>query len=883
MAEGQSDVDVIFSKATELHNKGDLKKAAQLYHEVLEIDESNAKAYVLLANILYYSGESIEAEEYCLKAIEVDPDYAMAYFNIGVIKQDKGDLDGAVEFYEKAIENNSEYPQAYYNLGALLRDKGDLFEAFKNFKKALDLDKNATISKEEMEKIFDRVQNEVMRREIIRDAEELLMEGGVMEKEGDLEMAVEFYKRAIKLNPESIIACYLLGMVYEKLGDMRLALETYNRILDIDPDVGLRDASLESIKLLKHLTGVPLLSIEDLSKTAEAFQHRLREKPREMLSFRDFITEAKSEGLEYFLKQGIKVESQGDIDEAIKEYKRAIEANPRASLPYYLLGLCFESTDDMDGAIENYQKAAALDSNLSTNDSWVLSALLSDNLGGITMNAYECFETLNNFKKSAGKKEGGSLVAFAKKRISRKSVEELKKGYLLDSGGNASGALQKFREAVRIDPNNAIAYVILGLAQESLEVPDEAMKQYTKMDELDFNSASRDVPDAVLDIVNEYMTRTTASGHRVGSVLTKYIELVVKNPDKMLELLDYIEDIKLDSISSIIRGHLKDEVVPKEGGRIIKDVEDFRVEAAERQKEVPKQVGVGADMVSFIWKYKTARTIKSIAIDSHGSSTLAGSETGVLYHLDKNGGLLRKLQMEAAVIDLDVSHDAAQAVVALQNGVVRQIDLKKGEVLWEIDLSKNSPRSVAVSKDGKHVAVGLQDSHIAKLSRGRVEWMRATRGFISGVGISKDGRIIVGASDEGNLYVIKEGVDLTPDEEFISLHKPLRTMAISPDGKYVAASTDDGDVYLFDEKKNVLWKRELGQIAYGLCVSKDARHVVVGLSNGKALLHDREGRSLWEYSSGDNIWDVDISEDGKSIVLGCGLVFGGVYLLKSTV
>ncbi len=883
MAEAKKDVAAILAKAAELHNKGELKKAKELYEEVIKLDERNGKAHVLLGNILYYMGKGDEAEKHYLKAVEIDPDHAIAYFNVGVISQDRGDLNRAIEFYEKTIAKKTDYAQAYSNLGAALRDKGDLLGAFKNFKKAIEIDESVEVPKKEMEKIIDKVQEEVKRRDIVREAEELLMEGGTLEKSGNLERAMELYKRAIELNPSSIIAYYLLGLAYEKLGNARQAYETYKQTLDIDPEIGSKDISLELINMIENLAGASFLGAMGFSKTVGGFRDRLKREGGEIPSFKDFARkEAQLETPDYYLKQGAEKEAKGDLEGAIADYKKAIEANPKIPIPYYMLGLAFESKGEMDIAIENYKKATAIDSDLlAPQASWELSALLSNRMGGVQLGASESREILSAFRKSIDKTEMGSLGSFVKKRLSTKSIQEIKEGYLLDISGDTSRAVQKFRQATMIDPNNALAYIILGLAQESMDRPEEAMAEYRKIEQLDFSRAEREVPAEVKDIVKDYMTKTTSSGHNVGKVLARYIELVAKNPDKMLELLGYIEDIKVDSISNIIRGHLKGEMTLEEGGRIIRDEEEFPVEESAKEKVVAKRAGTGAEMVALAWKYKTARTIRCVAFDPLGRTVLAGSESGIVYHLDDRGELLRKLRMDVAVVDLDVSRDAAQAVVALQNGIVKQIDLKNDKVLWEVDLSKSGPRSVAISNDGKYIAVGLEDFNIAKISGGKTEWMRAAKGFISHVDISADGRTIVAASDDGTLYIISERMGLAPREDSIPINKPLRTAAVSPDGKYAAASTSDGVVYLFGEKKNLLWKREVGQVIYGMGVSADGRYVIAGSSNGKTLLYDRSGKLLWEYSTGDNIWSADISEDGRSIALGCGLVFGNVYLLRS--
>lgn len=877
MAEPKMDAERLLLKAAEFHGKGDIERAKALYANVLELDEGNARAHVLLGNILYQMGIAEEAEKHYRRAIEIDQNYAMAYFNIGVIRQEHGDLDNAAVFYEKTIKMKPDYPQAYSNLGTVLRDKGDLLAAFKNFKKALEIDGRADVSKNEMEKILGRVQEEVRRRELIREAEELLLEGGAAEEEGHLKRAVEFYRRAIELNPGSIIAYYLMGLAYEKMGYLRLAYETYKRTLGIDP-ASSNDASPKLINLLERLTDAPFAGTEGFAKTTGTFLERLKLKPEEVMSYRDFIRDqARGKTPDHFLRTGALKESHGDLEGAIADYKKAIEANPRYEVPYYMLGLALESRGETDSAAKNYQKAASLDSEASAREaSLELSVLLSDRLGVVQIGAPELSEMLGEFKRTTGTR---SLGTFIQRRLSRKSVEELMEGYLLDEAGDAGRAVEKFRQAARIDPNNALAHIILGLAEENMDKPEEAMRHYQRLEGLNLRKATREIPNAAVDIVNEYMTRTTAGGHKVGVVLTKYIELVAKNPDKMLELLGYIEDLKLDSITAMIRGQYKGGSLIVERARIIRDAEDFPVGSEENGMSL-SEAEKGAGMVALAWKYKTARAIRSAAIDPLGRRMLAGSETGMVYHLGDDGSLINKLSMEAPIVDLDISRDGAFGVVALQNGVVKQIDMKRNAVVWEVNLADGGPRSVAISQFGSYVAVGLE-ANIAKLSGGKAEWMRATSGLVSRVDISKDGLTVVAVSDDGGLYIIKENARLAPKENSIHIDKPLRSVAVSPDGKYVSVGTGDGYVYMLDEKKNILWKRELGQVVYGLGVSADG-YVVAGSSNGKATLYDRLGKVLWEYSAGENIWSADVSDDGRSIALGCGLVFGNVYLLRST-
>lgn len=866
-------MDEDLKRAIEYHKRGEYSKAREYYLRAIEKDPKNARIRVLFGNVLYYAGYVDEGIEQYREAIKLSPNYATAHFNLGIALEHKGDIDGAIESYRKAIEHNPRHAEAYANLGALLKEKGEVDEAISCLRKALELDKSLVAPQEKLQEILQEVHRQVQEREKVRQAEEYIKDGDLLEEIGDLERAIEAYRKSIRIYP-SIVGYFLLGLALEKKGDVRGATESYRALLKMDIS-NVREFTQETLNILGRKLGKLKLTDEDLKKLLKKLHSEVK-KRKTFVSMIGYVIKEAVQTAEDLIALGSEHEQKGELETAIEYYRKAIELEPFNPMPYYILGLALERQGKLEEAMEQYKRAMELDiGSLNPEASQKLAEMLARQIGNMYVSFLDSRQLLREFKEFVQRSRGSpSFENFLRLKITGEVESRIEEGYMLDGVGTIDAAIRKYEEAVEIDPNNIVAHYILGLALESKGDYEGAIRRYRETEKVDLEKAPKEISRRVIEILNSYLSRTTKDGHRVGTILMRYFEIISKNPDKMAKLLSYIEDIKLDTLSKILSSYLSKGVADAGGGVIIRDVEDFAEDYEEKMK-IKRSEELSRMRVKVAWKYKTGRAIRCAAMSARAEIIVGGSEVGKIYCISRKGELLWKKDEGVQVVDVDVSPEGGYIAVGLSNGVVELLDAEGGQV-WRQEFEAGVT-SLATSRDADFTVVVTKDSTLVLLGRdGEVLWRRQLEGYCPRVDISYTGREIVACSDAGYLYFIKnEGI---PMLESLPTADIPRSVAVSPDGAFFASGTSSGNVYLMNREKKVVWKRETMSPVYGIAVCEDARRVVAGTSAGLVYLYDQDGEMMWKYPTGVNIWDADISLDGSSTLASCGLVFGDIYL-----
>ena len=151
---------------------------ASLWTHTLEVTSGNWQAENNLGMALLRRGHMDEAIPHFRAAAAIDPDDPVSNMNIGIYEQSRGNAPGAIEQYKKAIKlarNPKLKAEACNNLGYAYKDIGDYADA-----------------------------------------------------QQSLQMAV-------KTNPEFAGAWISLGLVAQKSGDLDLAIQAYSSAMKIDP------------------------------------------------------------------------------------------------------------------------------------------------------------------------------------------------------------------------------------------------------------------------------------------------------------------------------------------------------------------------------------------------------------------------------------------------------------------------------------------------------------------------------------------------------------------------------------------------------------------------------------------------------------------------
>lgn len=123
--------------AVDLHQTGQLDRAASIYQQILQQIPNDPNALHLLGDIAMQKGEHAAAIDLISKAIRFNPDFPVAYYNLGNAYRAQGNLQEAAGSYRSALKLAPNYAEAHYNLGLTLYDQGMLDDAVASYRQAV--------------------------------------------------------------------------------------------------------------------------------------------------------------------------------------------------------------------------------------------------------------------------------------------------------------------------------------------------------------------------------------------------------------------------------------------------------------------------------------------------------------------------------------------------------------------------------------------------------------------------------------------------------------------------------------------------------------------------------------------------------------------------
>ena len=145
---------------------------------------------------------------------------------IADIYYDTEDLDKAIEYYEYALKDDSENPKIYSRLAMAYWEKDYIEKAIIFYSKALELDSTYDIAYNNLGVVF-------------------------MDGLGDLPRAMEYFKTAVEISPEYVLAHFNLARAHEGLGEKIQAAKQYQKALNINKVKEEMDSALIENRLYK--------------------------------------------------------------------------------------------------------------------------------------------------------------------------------------------------------------------------------------------------------------------------------------------------------------------------------------------------------------------------------------------------------------------------------------------------------------------------------------------------------------------------------------------------------------------------------------------------------------------------------------------------------
>jgi superkiller protein 3 len=292
-----------------------------------------------LGSILSGLGDHEGAVRFYTAAVAIRPDSAAAQDNLGKALADRGRGGEAEAAYRKAIDLDPRYAFAHINLGLFLLDQGRLAEAEAAWRKALDLEKSAPAHNR-------------LAWTLANCPEAKLRDPG---------RAVALAERAVELEPEVGNYWNTLGVARYRAGDWKAAAEALEKSTALSKGGGAIDWHFLAMahwrlghkdEARRCYDRVAEL-LDQWHPTAELFR-RTRVEAEELLGMKDSAVAHHGRGL-YLLARRLP-------DDAIEEFRQAIQIDPNLARPHTNLGIALTAKGRMDEALAAFQAALQIQS-----------------------------------------------------------------------------------------------------------------------------------------------------------------------------------------------------------------------------------------------------------------------------------------------------------------------------------------------------------------------------------------------------------------------------------------------------------------------------------------------------------------------------------------
>jgi tetratricopeptide (TPR) repeat protein len=215
-----------YAAAVSHHQRGELARAQELYRNLLAAEPAHAGALHGLGVLAYQERRFDEALGLLLQAVEVDGSNAEAWLALGAALAALGRPAQALDAYDRVIHVEPHFPEAHNNRGNALRALGRLVEAEESYRRALELSPDFVQAQRNLAAIVhdrgrasDAIESlRKAAREQPASAEAQHAVGKALCKAGQLTEGLPYLGAALRIQPGLAFAHHDLGTALKRLG-----------------------------------------------------------------------------------------------------------------------------------------------------------------------------------------------------------------------------------------------------------------------------------------------------------------------------------------------------------------------------------------------------------------------------------------------------------------------------------------------------------------------------------------------------------------------------------------------------------------------------------------------------------------------------------------
>lgn len=229
--------DVYFASNKSRYAKETLESTVKKFPESTE-------ALLKLAELFYLVKQYENSFTYINKALKIDDHISKAYYLKGTAYKEIGDTAKAISSMQTAVEQDNTYYNAFLDIGILYSARKNPL-AFEYFKNALNLKPNSEEVLYAQAKLLQDLQKYsesiALYEKILtinkNQAHVLYNLGAIyFDKKNDVPKAIDYFSKAIAVEPRYTEAYFARGYCFQKLKDLNNAKADYNMCLQITPN-----------------------------------------------------------------------------------------------------------------------------------------------------------------------------------------------------------------------------------------------------------------------------------------------------------------------------------------------------------------------------------------------------------------------------------------------------------------------------------------------------------------------------------------------------------------------------------------------------------------------------------------------------------------------
>ena len=388
----KKDDEYYLNNGRECQKKEKYEEAIKYYNKATEINQNCWKAYNNIGLCFKYFKDYEKALEYYNKALQISPDSAVMYSNIGNLYIDMKEYDKALtnlniavelnieesyipyynrgncyyymekyneafEDYNKSIAIEPNFEEHYYNRGLCYEKMGDTEKAILDYTKTISLNPDYFLAYHNRARLYFSMSNYVMAvpdckkvLELNPDYDLIYCDLCIAEAnfyKDNIDVALEYYQKAIELNPENIDLYYQnIGICYTKIKDYEKALYYLNYAIKMGKNKllayyykGFCDLQFGKIKD----------AIFDFTKVIGICETDLNIKNENSDIYVDSI-----------VNRGLCYTDAKEFQSAANDFKKFIECEGKHDDLFFSYGICLHALGKDDEASEYIIKAADL-------------------------------------------------------------------------------------------------------------------------------------------------------------------------------------------------------------------------------------------------------------------------------------------------------------------------------------------------------------------------------------------------------------------------------------------------------------------------------------------------------------------------------------------